>query len=431
MSTLPPSLWAKTAIAGPDSPPLTEAVETDTVIIGAGYTGCSAALHLAREGRAVRLLDAEQPGWGCSGRNGGQVNPGGTRETPQQILHTLGAHWGNRFIDMGHRSCDLVFDLIDRYHLECEAIRPGYVQGGWGKVGVDYEKDWVSQWHARGVDTYLLTRNEIRDLIGTEHYDHGLYDARGGNVQPLSYARGLAHAAVTEGAVIHSDSRAVDVTRVGSEWRVTVANGASVSARHVVLATNGYTDNLWPGLKRSIVPVSSFVAATAALGHNRLANVLPGKHAVSESCRIIVYYRLDQAGRFIIGGHGNLFNVDQTGDDSHVRDIALRLFPELADVDWEYHWGGWPAITKNHLPMLLGLAPGVFAALGYNGRGVATATMMGKQLSLAVLGEATDIEIKALSTYALHPLRQLGISYRVIGGKWRDARPGMRAIRTS
>ena len=427
MTSMPPSLWARTAIPGPECPPLETAEETDTVIIGAGYTGCSAALHLAREGRTVRVLDAAEPGWGCSGRNGGQVNPGGTRATPEEIIEALGTEWGERFIAMGHETCDLVFELIDRYGIECEAFRPGYVQGGWGRTGVEYEREWVAQWSARGVETRLLDAGEIRELIGSSHYSHGLYDPRGGNVQPLSYSRGLAHAAVAEGAVIHGASKATRIQPSGEEWRVTVEGGASVRARQVLIGSNGYTDDLWPGLERSVVPVSSFVAATAPLGHNVLPKVLPGRHAVSESGRVIVYYRLDRDGRFVIGGHGNLFNVEAAGDDSHVRAVARQLYPELEGVDWEYHWAGWPAMTKTHLPMLVGLAPGVYAGLGYNGRGVATATMMGKQLALAVLGEMPALRIEPLSTFALHPLRQLGISYRLIVGSWLDGRPRHKA----
>ena len=425
MTALPPSLWAKTAITGPDCPRLESNEEADVVIVGAGYTGCSAALHLAREGKNVRVLDTAEPGWGCSGRNGGQVNPGGTRQTPDEIVETLGRQWGERFISMGHETCDLVFELIERYDIECDAVRPGYVQGGWNEPGRVYQHEWVEQWQERGVSAELLDAGGIRDLIGSEHYTHGMYDPRGGNLQPLSYTRGLAHAAISEGAQFHNHTKAIGIDKNGAGWRVMVEGGHEVSAENVLIGTNGYTDGLWPGLDHSLVPVCSFVAATKPLSHNLLASILPDRHAVSEACRIIVYYRLDRDGRFVIGGRGNWFNTGQTGDDTHVRDVAARVFPALADVDWEYHWGGWPAITKTHLPMLIGLAPGVYAGLGYNGRGVATATMVGKQLALAVLGESPDLEIQPLKTYAFHPFRQLGISYRLVSGTLLDRRPSM------
>ena len=158
-----------------------------------------------------------------------------------------------------------------------------------------------------------------------------------------------------------------------------------------MLATNGYTGDLWPGLRQSLVPVASFVTATAPLGHNVAPTVLPGRHAVSETARIIVYYRLDAEGRFIIGGRGRWFNVTDRGDVSHVRAAALHLFPQLEGTRWEYQWAGWPAITRDHLPKLFALERGVYAGLGYNGRGVASATMMGQQLANVVLAEAEPL----------------------------------------
>ena len=423
MTAMPPSLWAKTAIAGPNCAQLDGRCEADTVIIGAGYTGCSAALHLAREGQVVRVLEANEPGWGCSGRNGGQVNPGGTRVTPDEILDLFGPERGERFITLGNETCDLVFDLIERYGIDCDALRPGYVQGGWRKQGLDYQHDWVTQWQRYGVDAQLLDAAAIQDLIGSEHYDHGMYDPRGGNVQPLSYARGLANAAVSEGATIYANAKATHIKKQQGDWCVTTAGGGQVFAKQLLIATNGYTDDLWPGLKETVVPVCSFVAATEPLSHNLSSTILPGKHAVSEAGRIIVYYRMDRDGRFVIGGRGNWLDIKQDGDDSHVREVATRLYPQLGNVEWEYHWGGWPAITKNHLPMLMALAPGAYAGLGYNGRGVATATMMGKQLALAVLGEAPGLDVQLLDKFAFHAFRQLGITWRLVSGTLLDRRP--------
>lgn len=413
MGNLPPSLWASTAGPAPSCPSLRTTEASDVVVIGAGYTGLSAALHLANEGKAVHVLEAEEPGYGCSGRNGGQVNPGATRMVPDEIIGMLGRDRGNRFIKMGDETCDLVFDLIDEHDIDCDALRPGYVQGGWGRLGRRFHQTWVQQWGRHGIEVELLDRTGLRELIGSEAYEGGLYDPRGGNLQPLAYARGLANAAIAAGVNIHGQSRAISVERDGAGWQVDTASGC-VKAEHLLIGTNGYTDGLWPGLAQTVVPVSSFLAASAPLSHNMLATILPGKHAVSESCRIIVYYRLDRDGRFVIGGRGNLLDTTDHGDDAHIRQTAVKLFPQLADVEWEYQWGGWPAITQNHLPMLTGLGANAYAGLGYNGRGVAMATMMGKQLSMAVLGEDPHLEIKPLKRYAFHALRQVGISYRLL-----------------
>ena len=417
---LPDSLWAATAPPGPECPPLASNDAADVVVVGAGYTGLSTALHLARAGRRVVVLDAGEPGWGCSGRNGGQVNPGGAKMLPEDVLASLGPDRGERFLEFGGRSCDLVFELIERYRIECEALRPGYVQGGFGSKGRRFNREWARQWAARGSEVRFLEREEIAGLLGTRRYDSGMHDARGGSVQPLAYARGLARAAMEEGAVVHGASEAVAVVRHGAGWSVRT-DRASVECEFVVLATNGYTGDLWPGLRQSLVPVASFVTATAPLGHNVLPTVLPGRHAVSETARIIVYYRLDGQGRFIIGGRGRWFNVTDRGDVSHVRAAALHLFPQLEGTRWEYEWAGWPAITRDHLPKLFALDRGVYAGLGYNGRGVASATMMGQQLANVVLAEAEPlVEVRGPERFAFHRFRQAGISFHLLTGTLLD-----------
>ena len=420
LPAMPGSLWAATAPPGPECPPLASDDTADVVVVGAGYTGLSAALHLARAGRRVVVLDAGEPGWGCSGRNGGQVNPGGAKMLPEEVLAALGPQWGERFLEFGDRSCDLVFELIERYGIECEAIRPGYVQGGFGTKGRRFSQRWARQWTERGREVRFLERDAIADLLGTARYDSGMHDARGGSVQPLAYARGLAHAAVAEGAVIHGASVATAIVRDGAGWTVRTGRG-SVGCELVILATNGYTDDLWPGLRQSVVPVASFVAATAPLGHNTLPSVLPGRHAVSESARIVVYYRLDRQGRFIIGARGHWLDVTDRGDVSHVHAAARRLFPQLEDVAWEYQWAGWPAITRDHLPKLFALERGVYAGLGYNGRGVASATLMGQQLATVILGDGEPlVQVRGPERFAFHRFRQAGITFHLLTGTLLD-----------
>ena len=420
MPAMPDSLWAATAPPGPETPPLESDAAADVAVVGAGYTGLSAALHLARAGRRVVVLDAGGPGWGCSGRNGGQVNPGGMKMLPDDVVAALGPVWGERFLEFGDRSCDLVFELIERYGIECEALRPGYVQGGYGAKGRRFNREWARQWAARGREVRFLERDEVAALIGTRRYDSGMYDARGGNVQPLAYARGLARAAISEGAVVHGASAATAISRDGAGWSVRTER-ASVRCECVVLATNGYTGDLWPGLRETVVPVASFVTATAPLGHNVLPSVLPGRHAVSETARIIVYYRLDRHGRFIIGGRGPWFEVTDRGDAPQVRAAALALFPQLEGVEWEYQWAGWPAITRDHLPRLFALDRGVYAGLGYNGRGVASATMMGRQLAGTILGDCEPlVEVRASDRFTFHRFRQIGISYHMLTGRLLD-----------
>ncbi|MGI9463288.1 MAG: NAD(P)/FAD-dependent oxidoreductase, partial [Aestuariivirgaceae bacterium] len=239
----PQGLWAATAAKLTDCPALQGTCEADVAIIGAGYTGLTAALYLAEAGLSVHVLDRHQPGWGCSGRNGGQVNPG-FKLDPDEILSFYGPEDGPRALNVARQTCDLVFELIDRHKIECEAVRPGYVQGGIGKRGSRVLKDRVRQWQAHGEPAEFLGRQEVAELLGTEVYDCAMLHGKGGNVQPLSYVRGLARAAIDAGATIHGQSPATTVEPDGQGWCVRSDAGA-IKARHVLIGTNGYTDSLW------------------------------------------------------------------------------------------------------------------------------------------------------------------------------------------
>ena len=416
----PPSLWAETAAPGPDCAPLAGDHHVDVAVVGAGFTGLSAALHLAEAGHAVRILEAAQPGWGASGRNGGQVNPG-WKLLPDEVEALHGYEQGARINAMADAACDLVFHLIELHGIACDAVRPGYVQGAESRRGIAFLENWSRQWSARGAPVELLSRRETMDLLGTDTYLRGMLDRRGGNIQPISYARGLAHAAMAADAIIHGDSPALSLARHGDGWRLATRDG-SLTAGHVLLCTNGYTGPLWPGLAATVVPVPSFVAASEPLDMERFAAILPGRHAVSETRRIQVYYRLDADGRFVIGGRGNLFNDDQMGDPAYVQSEARRLFPALDGVHWPFHWGGYTAMTLSHTPKLMGLAPGLYAGMGYNGRGVAMATMMGKQLAAVVAGEQPHMPVESMNQIPLHGLRQVGLTCRLVAGGLLDRR---------
>lgn len=417
-SPLPPSLWAATAEPAPGCPPLVGSEEAEVAIVGGGFTGLSAALHLAEAGTSVRLLEAAEPGWGASGRNGGQVNPA-WKILPSEMRERFGAERAEKVIRLADGTCDLVFDLIERHGIQCDAIRPGFLYGAIGRRARGLIEHWVEEWAALGASAELLGRRAAADLLGTETYDSALLDRRGGNLQPLSYARGLARAAQAAGAQLHGASPATSIEKDGAGWRVRSEAG-ELRARWVLLCTNGYSDGLWPGLAQSVVPVMSLIAATKSLSSNLREGILPGGHAVSEAKRVIVYYRLDAEGRFVIGGRSRLGLPDERGDIEHVKRYAVRLYPQLARADWDFAWGGFVAMTRRHAPLMMRLAPGVLAGLGYNGRGVAMASMMGKQLAAAVRGEEIDMPLQPLERFPFHGLRQIGITGRMILGGWQD-----------
>ncbi len=411
-------LWAATAIKAPECPPLTGDEAADSVVVGAGYTGISAALHLVLAGQTVRVVEAHEPGFGCSGRNGGQINPGWKLDI-DVIREHYASIWHERVLNMAASACDLVFDLIREHNIDCDAVRSGYVQGGVGRRGIRKLQMRCHHWQELGRNARLLDAGESADLLGTDAYDAAMIHADGGIVQPLSYLRGLVSATQNAGAIVHGNSPALNIRRQGSDWRVESENG-SVTARNVLICTNGYTDNLWPDLKKAVVRVASMLSATEPLSSDVRKSILPGLQSVSETIRIQVYYRMDRDGRFVIGGAGPVWKPAEEGSTARIRETAVRYFPALKDVRWDYDWAGYPAMTWDHAPKLMQLAPGVLAGMGYNGRGIAMATMMGKQMALEIIGEGAALPVEALYKTPFHALYKFGVAATIAKGRFLD-----------
>lgn len=410
-------LWAATATPAPDCPALDGPAEAEVAVVGAGYTGASAALYLAEAGLSVAVLEAHQPGWGCSGRNGGQVNPGWKLD-PDEISSYYGPDFGPRAIGLARDACADLFALIARHDIDCEARATGYVQAGRGRRGLRLLRQRVDQWQRHGKDARLLDAAESAELLGTEAYDGVMLHPEGGNLQPLSYLRGLVRAAQKAGAAVHGDSEVLRIERQGQGWRLETAAG-HVTARHVLIGTNGYTGGLWPGLETAVVPVASVVTATAPLSDNVRKAILPGLHSVSETIRLQVYYRMDAAGRFVIGGAGPVWGAAEDGSTAKCREIALKYFPALEGATWEHDWAGYPAMTWDKAPKLMRLAPGVLAGMGYNGRGVAMATAMGREMAREITGEGAALPVTVPYRTPFHRFRRLGTA--AILARWRLA----------
>ncbi|QDL94274.1 FAD-binding oxidoreductase (plasmid) [Paroceanicella profunda] len=401
------SLWTDTATPRPETPPFTGPDETDVAIVGGGFTGLSAALHLAEAGRAVTLLDSHHPGWGASGRNGGQVIAG-LKEDPEVVLRRFGAALGGRLNRLSGEAPGLVFDLCARFGIDCGASRTGWIQPAQDAAARKVQEARVRQWQPWSEEISLLSARETADLLGAEGYHSGLIDRRSGAVQPLSYAFGLARAALSLGAVLHGSTEVTGLARDGAGWRVTTARGV-LKARCVILATNGYSGPVQDRLRRSVVPVVSTQIATHPLPANLRGNILPEGQVVSDLYRLLVYYRLDAQNRFVIGGRGAYSEAQMPGRLETLKRKAVALYPQLAGLDWPYHWGGYVAMTRDHLPHLHEIEPGLHAGLGYNGRGVAMATAMGRELARRVSGtpaNALDVPTTAVTPIPFHMLRK-------------------------
>lgn len=384
-AALPPSLWAATATSAAPTPPCTESKSVDVAIIGGGYTGLSAALHLAEAGVNVCVLEASEPGWGASGRNGGQVIPG-LKYDPDQLRVMFGSAKAEGLIDTIGKAADTVFDLIARHNIDCDAVRNGWIQPAHSAAVMPTLEKRAAQWAERGAPIELLDRDAVARRIGTSAYVGAWVDRRAGSIHPLKYCRGLARAALAQGAAIHGRTPVVKLERQGQRWLLHTEQGAIITADRVIIATNGYTGALWPQLKQSVIAANSFIVATrplpAALGDSILAN----REVVSDSRRLLLYYRRDAEGRLLMGGRGPFPDPQGPQDFAHLERSLALLFPQLANVEYEYRWAGRVAITRDFLPHVHEPAAGLTIALGYNGRGIAMASTMGRCLAQRLTG---------------------------------------------
>ena len=247
----PLGLWGRTAPPAPPAPRLTEALEADVVVVGAGYTGLSAALHLAEAGVDVIVLEAAEIGFGGSGRNVGLVNAG-LWLPPTDVIRTLGTTYGERLVTLLSDAPSLVFDLIERHGIDCEATRTGTLHCAVGRRGLRQLEARAAQWQALGAPVRLLDRAEAEAKTGSGAFEGALLDRRAGTIQPLAYARGLAKAAAGAGARLFVQSPVVSAARHDGRWTARTPEGA-VSTEWIVVATNAYTQGPWPEINAELV----------------------------------------------------------------------------------------------------------------------------------------------------------------------------------
>lgn len=408
------SLWAATANSSPDRPVLVGEAEADVVVIGAGFTGLSAALHLAEAGKRVVVLEAETPGWGASGRNGGQVNPG-LKADPEETEAIHGPDMGKRMVEASAAAGDLVFGLIEKYAIQCGANRCGWVRSATSAKTLSQLSETGRQWRARGHAVDEIDTDEMARLLGVRYYVGGLIDRRGGNLHPLNYALGLAAAAEQAGARIHGHSCVKELNSDGDMVQVKT-QAAQVTAAKALICTNAYTGPLAQPLGQTVVPVTSVQVATEPLSDNVVRSILPEGHSPSDTRRLLVYFRKDAAGRFIMGGRGAMNDKHVLNRQQALRDAAQELYPQLQGVAWRYAWGGDVALTRCHAPGLHKIGPNALAGIGFNGRGVGMATVMGRILADWAIGcpeDQLDYPVTPAAPIPFHRFRRVGLGATV------------------
>ena len=416
---MPDSLWSATASKWPANP-LCQNIESDVAIIGAGYTGLSAALHLSEFGYKVSVLEAVEPGFGASGRNGGQVIPG-LKLYPGDVISRLGEEKAKKVIDETNASAELVFKLIDKYNIDCHAMRCGFIQPAFSLPSCRLIEDRVNTLAAYGAPVELLDKQSTAALLGSDSYQVALLDKRGGSLHPLSYAQGLAKAAIENGASVYTHTPALNIRQDGQQWQIETPR-AKVNVSKLVFCTNAYTghlasETLWSGLKRSIIPFYSFQVATKPLSAELRSSILPQGHVASDTRRLLNYFRLDPNGRLLFGGRGGVNDAVSHADYKHVVDRIHSVFPQIKKPQIDFFWSGRVALTLDGLPHIHELTPGVYTGLGFNGRGVGMATLMGKWLANLVRDNQLDeqcIPVTRLNPIAFQRFRRPVISLAFI-----------------
>ncbi len=405
------NVWVETAVPAPVVPPLEGAHQASVLVVGAGYLGLSAALHLAQSGVDVIVVDAEAPGWGASGRNGGQVIPG-LKYDPSELEAMFGRERGERIWRFAGAAADFVFDLVARHRLDCNARRAPWIQGIHSQKAADRVRRRVDDWTKHGAPVEYLNRGQVAAIAGTDIYIGAFADRRGGALQPLSYVRELARAALGAGARVHAGARVVALDAERSGWLAVTANGATVRAGTVLMATNAYADGLVPGLARSIVALNSLQIATAPIPPPLRRTLLPNGETLSDTRRVIRYWRLDDEGRLLMGGRGPYGEADSASDWDHLAGDVRKLFPALSDIPFTHRWGGRVAVHVDYLPRLHRPQPGLLVAIGCQGRGIAWQTAMGAELARLAINPHYDpvLPFSPVRPIPFHPLKALGVA---------------------
>jgi glycine/D-amino acid oxidase-like deaminating enzyme len=423
MSSFSNPIWKRAAQPRATGRAITSGKTVDVAVVGAGFMGLSTALAAARRSLSVCVMEARSIGEGASGLNGGQVIPG-LKYDPEWLLEHFGRARGQALIDFAAGTADRVFDLIKIEKLDVAHVRNGWIQAAHTETALAAAQGRDRQWQARGADVTMVTAEEIAAFTGARGYLGGWWDRRAGIVDPLSLVTELARVAAAAGADIAEQTPVTSLRKSDGLWIATTAAGQEVKARFVVVATNAYSDRLVPGLAQTLVPLHSFQIATAPLSEELQQVVLPHQQAVSDSRRILVYYRKSADGRLVLGGRGRMAVPKSSDDWRHLERAMLRLYPQLAGVPIEKRWFGRVAMTPDHLPHIHEPAPGLLMVAGCQGRGVGMMTALGQPFVDYIASgdpKALPFAITSIKPIPFHAFRQIGVAATIAWYRMLDA----------
>ena len=408
-----PSYYAATANPSPPRPPLQGEARTDVCIIGAGFTGISAGLHLAENGASVTVLEAAQVGWGASGRNGGQIVNGYSREL-DVIARRYGQPAADQLGGMALEGGQIIRDRVAKYRIDC-ALTPGNAIAAFTHRQLRHLEHAKAVWERHGHHSLAITdRAGLAGYVATDRYVGARLDPLGGHIHPLNLVLGEAAALEALGGTIHEHSAATAITADS----VQTAHG-SVRASHILVCGNAY---LSPLLHREIgskiMPVSSQILATEPMDPGRLAALLPANYCIEDSNYCLDYYRRTPDHRLLYGGGTVYGGRDPASIEAKLRPLMLKTFPSLADVKTAYSWSGNFALTLPRIPHVGRLTPTTLFSHGDSGHGVTTTHLLGRLLAEAALGHPARFDVFAGLPYLPFPG---GRAFRLpltIAGSW-------------
>ena len=409
------SYYAATANEVTNFAPLQGATTADVCVIGAGFTGISTALHLSERGYDVHVVEANRVGWGASGRNGGQMIGGIAGE--RHMATKLGRNIEEVFGELRWAGHEIIRERVKTYGIECD-LKSGYVDVAIKPRHMrDIEADFDRLKKADfPYEVRILSREETREVTGTDAYMGALLNMGNGHLHPLNLCIGEANAAVSLGATIYEQSPVVNIQR-GSKPTVITEQG-SVTADAVILAGNAY-HHIEPKLRGIMFPVNSFIVTTEPLPDATIAHINPRDVAICDPNFVLEYYRLTADKRLLFGARLNYFGDDPEYIKSKHRLKIARHYPQLKDVRLDYAWGGTIGVPVNRVPLMGRVAPNIFYSQGYSGHGVNVTHLAGQILADAVAGifERFDLfaNVKPFVVPGAHtfskPMVALGVLY--------------------
>jgi len=387
------SYYVDTAIDIGAFPSLQGETEADVCVIGAGFTGMSAALHLAQRGYSVALLEANRVGWGASGRNGGQVCQGHNQDA-KDIVAKVGMKDGKALFDLSVESVELVRELIEKHNIECD-LKKGiaYVAARKSDVKDMHDSASYMQNEMEYDGVKHLSTTEVQEMLGTDRYFGGKLWKNALHLHPMNYARGLAKATAEAGAKIYENSRVTGYS-AGKNAQVNTAIG-QVKCKYILLACNGYLEKLEPRVAGKIMPIRSLMLATEPLSDEMCKRINRDDVAVADSKFAVNYFRTAGDNRLLWGGRETYTGRLPKDVGQFVRGAMIARYPYLKDVKIDYGWSGQLAITLNRQPHFDRLEENLFVAQGYSGHGVAMATLGGKLMADAICGSAEKFDVFA------------------------------------